>query len=70
MKLDQLLHHLTENNTLKKIHFDINNSITTYPNVIANGINNFVVAWIGPQLAKNVKLDINESPFLIMYGHD
>ena len=42
----------------KKLIFDINNKTTTDPNVIANGFNNFFVT-IGPQLAKNIKSDIN-----------
>ena len=41
-----------------KLIFDINNKTTTDPNVIANGFNNFFVT-IGPQLAKNIKSDIN-----------
>ena len=42
----------------KKLIFDINNKTTMDPNVIANGFNNFFVT-IGPQLAKNIKSDIN-----------
>ena len=42
----------------KKLIFDINNKTTTYPNEIATGFNNFFVT-IGPQLAKNMKSDIN-----------
>ena len=42
----------------KKLIFDINNKTTTDPNVIANRFNNFFVT-IGPQLAKNIKSDIN-----------
>ena len=42
----------------KKLIFDINNKTTTDPNEIATGFNNFFVT-IGPQLAKNIKSDIN-----------
>ena len=42
----------------KKLIFDINNKTTTDPNEIATGFNNFFVT-IGPQLAKNIKSNIN-----------
>ena len=42
----------------KKLIFDINNKTTTDPKEIATGFNNFFVT-IGPQLAKNIKSDIN-----------
>ena len=42
----------------RKLIFDINNKTTTDPNEIATGFNNFFVT-IGPQLAKNIKSDIN-----------
>ena len=42
----------------KKLIFDINNKTTTDPNEIATGFNNFFET-IGPQLAKNIKSNIN-----------
>ena len=42
----------------KKLIFGIKSNTTTDLNVIANGFNNFFVT-IGPQLAKNIKSDIN-----------